>query len=106
MLGRTILYALIVSLTAGPANLTITVTGLRSADGLVRLAIFDNADEFPVGEKYAARDVPARAVAQTVVFTGLKPGRYAVAMHHDENGNKGWFVCSCASPEAELLAPF
>ena len=91
MLGRNIFYGFILMLAAGPAgaaDLTITVTGIRSADGLVRLAIFDNADEFPVGEKYAARDVPARAVAQTVVFTGLKPGRYAVAMHHDENGNK------------------
>ena len=91
MLGRTILYALILLLgtgSAGAADLTITVTGLRSADGLVRLAIFDNADEFPVGEKVQNRDLPARAVAQTVVFTGLKPGRYAVAMHHDENRNK------------------
>ena len=91
MLGRTILYAFILFLGTGPAgaaDLTITVTELRSADGLVRLAIFDNSDEFPVGEKVQSRDVPARAAAQTVVFTGLKPGRYAVAMHHDENRNQ------------------
>ena len=52
MLGRTIFYGFILMLAAGAAgaaDLTITVTGLRSADGLVRLAIFDEADEFPVG---------------------------------------------------------
>lgn len=91
MLGRGILFAGLVMLAAAPAlaaDLTITMTGLRSAEGMVRLAIFDNADAFPMGEELASRNVPARAVAQTVVFTGIKPGRYAVAMHHDENGNK------------------
>ena len=85
------MFAGLVMLAAAPAlaaDLTITMTGLRSAEGMVRLAIFDNADAFPMGEDLASRNVPARAVAQTVVFTGIKPGRYAVAMHHDENGNK------------------
>ena len=71
-MGQTILNALILLLGPGPAgaaDLTITVTGLRNADGLVRPAIFDNADEFPVGEKVQNRDVPARSVVQTVIFT-------------------------------------
>jgi uncharacterized protein (DUF2141 family) len=91
MSGRSILLACLLWLATGPAvaaDLTITITGLRSAEGMVRLAIFDDADAFPMGEELDSRDVPARAVAQTVVFTGLKPGRYAVAMHHDENNNK------------------
>ena len=93
MFARALLLATIflVLIPLGPAlaaDLTIAVTGLRNADGLVRLAIFDKASEFPEGEELKSRDVPARAVALTVHFTGLKPGRYAVAMHHDENGNK------------------
>jgi len=81
----------LLSLAAAPvkaAELVITVTDIRSDEGLVRLAVFDDAKEFPEGEMVKNRDIPARAVALTVRFTGLKPGRYAVAMHHDENGNK------------------
>ena len=29
----------------------------------------------------------ARSGAQEFVFTGLPPGRYAIAIYHDENGN-------------------
>ncbi|MEE2760008.1 MAG: DUF2141 domain-containing protein [Pseudomonadota bacterium] len=79
------------SLAAGSAKgaeLIITVTNIRSDEGLVRLAVFDDAKEFPEGKMVQNRDVPARAVSLTVRFTGLKPGRYAVAMHHDQNGNK------------------
>ncbi len=91
MFGRPIIYALFLIFAAGPvaaADLAITIFGIRSADGLVRLAIFDRPGEFPEGAQYAAKDVAARAVAQTVIFRNLEPGRYAVAMHHDENGNK------------------
>ncbi|NQV57410.1 MAG: DUF2141 domain-containing protein [Rhodospirillales bacterium] len=70
------------------AELTITVTGLRSDQGMVRLALFDQASEFPKGKKLASLDVPAAKGSVTVRFEDLKPGRYAVAMHHDENGNK------------------
>jgi uncharacterized protein (DUF2141 family) len=91
MLGRPFIHALFLVFAAGPvaaANLAITISGIRSADGLVRLAIFDKPGEFPEGAQYAAKDVAARAVAQTVIFRNLEPGRYAVAMHHDENANK------------------
>ncbi|MBT7029953.1 MAG: DUF2141 domain-containing protein [Rhodospirillaceae bacterium] len=90
MLGRRIIYAFFLILAAGTASaadLAITITGIRSADGLVRLAIFDKPGEFPEGEEYAAKDVAARVVAQTVIFRNIEPGRYAVAMHHDENAN-------------------
>jgi len=68
------------------ADLTITVTGLRSDAGMVRVAVFDNASDFPRGEEVSGEVVKA-APEVTVAIDGLKPGRYAVAVHHDENGN-------------------
>jgi uncharacterized protein (DUF2141 family) len=72
--------------TAVAADLTITITGLRSADGTVRVAVFDNATDFPRGQEVAGEVVKAEPEV-TVDIDGLKPGRYAVAIHHDENGN-------------------
>lgn len=68
------------------ADLTVTVTGLRSDEGMLRIAVFDNPGDFPRGEESAGEVVKA-APEVTVVIDGLMPGRYAVAVHHDENGN-------------------
>lgn len=69
------------------AELTVTVTGIRSARGVVRIAVFDNPDDFPQGAEIASANVAARIGSVVVRLTDLAPGRYAVAMHHDENGN-------------------
>jgi uncharacterized protein (DUF2141 family) len=73
------------------AELTIDITGIRNADGIVRMAIFDKEDQFPKGDKVTSRNVKAaKAIggALSVTFDDLAPGRYAVAFHHDENENK------------------
>jgi uncharacterized protein (DUF2141 family) len=78
-------------LIAGPlqaADLVITVHGLRSDAGQLRLAIFDQAKEFPRGEKIRNRDIAAKAGDLIVVFKNIAPGAYALAIHHDENINK------------------
>jgi uncharacterized protein (DUF2141 family) len=72
--------------TAVAADLTITVTGLRSDAGTLRLAIFDSPGEFPRGQEAAGEVVNAEREV-TVMIDSLAAGRYAVAVHHDENGN-------------------
>jgi uncharacterized protein (DUF2141 family) len=77
-------------LTAGcafAADLTVTVTELRSDNGSVRLAVFDNARDFPQGEDVTTHIARALRDGVTVLFEGLPAGRYAVAVHHDENDN-------------------
>jgi len=70
------------------ADLTVEVLGLRSNDGSVHYGLYDKPGAFPkfdgrlAGARTGIRD--RRAVA---VFKGLKPGRYALAVYHDENGN-------------------
>ena len=80
---------------AGPASgadLTVEVLGLRSGDGAVHFGLYDTPGAFP---GYDGRIAGAqtgikagikgwRAVTE---FKGLKPGRYALAVYHDENAN-------------------
>jgi uncharacterized protein (DUF2141 family) len=69
------------------ADLTIEVTGLRNGDGLLRLALFDDAREFPEGAALRREDVPAAHERMLVNLPDLPPGTYAVALFHDENGD-------------------
>lgn len=71
----------------GTSDLTVKVTGLRAPDGVVRLALYNVPEEYPRGEKLDSAEVPADGDAVEHVFTGLAPGRYALAVYHDENGN-------------------
>jgi uncharacterized protein (DUF2141 family) len=67
----------------------ITVTGLRSADGVVLACMTTEAKGFPRcsadGQSHRATVSAAGTVRLT--FTGVTPGRYAIALLHDENGN-------------------
>jgi hypothetical protein len=82
------LFALLFAEPLQAADLAITVHGLRSDAGQLRLAIFDKAKEFPRGEKIHNRDIAAKAGDIIVVFKNVAPGAYALAIHHDENINK------------------
>ncbi|HEX9703510.1 MAG TPA: DUF2141 domain-containing protein [Rhodospirillales bacterium] len=70
------------------ADLTVEVTGARSAAGAVHFGLYDEARKFPT--KHGRIDGFEMAIADgraVGVFRGLRPGRYAVAVFHDENGN-------------------
>ena len=72
------------------ADITIEVRGVRSADGQVYLAVHGPESEatFPSGQGVVAGlQQPARAGALRFEVRDLSPGRYAVSVFHDENGN-------------------
>lgn len=87
---------LVFALPASAADLTVEVQGLRSNGGVVHFGLYDKPGAFPddegriagarTGIKARIKDGIKgwRAVA---VFKGLKPGRYALAVYHDENAN-------------------
>jgi uncharacterized protein (DUF2141 family) len=66
-------------------DLTVEVLNARSEQGMVLGALYDSAEHWmhePVqGERAAAG---AKAV---LVYRNLQPGRYALSVFHDENGN-------------------
>lgn len=71
------------------ATLNVEVTGLRSREGHLRLGVFKAAEGFPEERTKAVlwRTLPANSKA-TNFRVDLPPGRYAVVILHDENGNK------------------
>ena len=75
--------------TAAAAELRVDVTGLRSGDGEVHLAVFATPETFPDSDGMLAEAiVRAKAAGVHWVFSGLKPGTYALAVYHDENENR------------------
>ncbi len=68
---------------------TVTVTGLRDAKGVVRACMTSNATRFPkcAGDPASFRLVVPAASATRLVFKNVPPGRYAIALLHDENDN-------------------
>ena len=69
-------------------RLDVTVRGLRSADGAVAIALFDQ------GARFDERDGAIRKAYLTIVggearwsVEGLPAGDYALLAYHDENGN-------------------
>ncbi len=73
---------------ATKASLVVEVHGLRNEAGRVAVALFDEAEAFPDQERSLRGSLsPIRKGRATVVFEGLKPGVYAVAVLHDENKN-------------------
>ena len=75
-------------LPAHAGDLEITIQGLRNSDGMMRLALFDKPKEFPRGQDMRDHDIAAKSGEISVIFKDLKPGLYALAIHHDENANK------------------
>lgn len=76
--------------TAGMAGteVTVTVTGLRSAKGVVRACLTQDPREFPKCEsEQDYRLVAPASPSTTFTFSGVMPGRYAIALLHDENRN-------------------
>lgn len=71
---------------AFPADLNVTVSGLRSSRGDVHIAVYDAADRFPKDGEYLTTAVVSAAVGEvTVTFKRLAAGNYALAVYHDEN---------------------
>lgn len=66
-----------------------SVTGLRSAKGQVVACLTARASEFPSCEHDpAARTATVPAAGEVeIAFGTVAPGRYAIALFHDENGN-------------------
>jgi uncharacterized protein (DUF2141 family) len=73
---------------ASAARISVTISGLHSAQGNVFVGLYATPSKFLNGNQNdAMRRVPASTGPITVVFDNLPPGTYAVGAYHDENGN-------------------
>jgi len=70
------------------AELRVTVTGLRSDDGDVHVAIYDVPSGFPdIDGMLLETQVAIENGRAMVAFSGLVPATYAIALYHDEDGD-------------------
>lgn len=73
---------------APAATLDVAVTGFRNDRGVVRVMLCPAGAAFPdCGARGTGASAQIADRAAHVRFAGLPPGRYAVAVFHDENGS-------------------
>ena len=74
-------------LSQQPAGkLSITVSGARNSDGVVRCALFNSPAALPkIGQEWRGVIAPIRGGAANCVFTGVPAGTYAMAFFHAEH---------------------
>lgn len=87
---RNVALALMVSLVVNnivnAASINITITNIKNTKGVVRIGIINKEKDFPY-EASTGKKIPISGNSVNVKFTGLAPGEYAIAVHHDENCN-------------------
>ena len=77
------------SVEAVAGDLRVHIVGLRNAEGMVRLALYDRPETFPQPKMMLHNTVVAATpeASKNVIFKDLSPGDYALALYHDENSN-------------------
>lgn len=81
-----LIVGLAVNNTVNAASINIKVTNIKNSKGVLRVGIINKAQDFPY-DAFVGKRVPVNGDSVNVNFTGLAPGEYAIAVHHDENGN-------------------
>jgi uncharacterized protein (DUF2141 family) len=73
---------------AGKPSVQVHVSGFKRGSGTLKLALYDGDGFLVKGHKLRKDKVPVRSASPLDVCIAVpKPGRYAVAVHHDLNGN-------------------
>ena len=74
--------------TALAADLILKVQNVASAEGTLRVALYDSQQDFDATRIYRALAHRASAGAMAVRLSDLPAGDYAVMLFHDQNGNE------------------
>lgn len=81
------LFAACLSFAQTPApagGVTVTLNGVRNANGKVVVALYTQGDGFPTKGWVKIVKVPAQK-GKTTAHLDIEPGRYAISAYHDEN---------------------
>lgn len=79
--------ALLLATPCAAAELTVDLSGIRTAGGVVKVALVDAEGYAGKARPLQGSGGPATGETQTFTFRDVAPGRYAVMVTHDENGN-------------------
>ena len=87
-LALVVLSGVIVSAgAAAAAELRVTVRGVKSAEGDVKVALYATPKAFNERQRTFGASSPATPGEVVVVFRDLPPGRYGLAVLNDLNSN-------------------
>lgn len=77
-----------VAAQAATSTLEVRFEGVRNSRGLIQACLMQEQAKFPdcAADRHAVRLVVS-AGATSLIFEGLVPGEYALALFHDENAN-------------------
>jgi len=78
----------------GINTIIVEVYGFRNDKGDAYVGLYNSSDGFPTDpdKAYKSAFVPISNGSATIWFQGIPSGTYAVAVYHDENGNKKFDV--------------
>jgi uncharacterized protein (DUF2141 family) len=83
------LALLAAALPAAAADLTVAVSGISKDPGEIGCALFASPTGFPMEVEGVTRQyLKADPAGVTCHFQNIAPGRYAIAVAHDRNGNR------------------
>ena len=70
-------------------TIVVKIDKVKSKDGRVGCSLFSSEEGFPSKSEKAGKRLWAKITSEkvTCTFTSVKPGRYAVAVMHDEDNN-------------------
>ena len=72
----------------GNFNLDVEIEGLQNTKGNVFIGLFDSSKDFPIfGKQLKGVVVKIEGKKVNYQFKNLSPGKYALAVYHDENKN-------------------
>jgi len=80
------IFLALAATAAHAGDLVIRIDNVKTADGQVKVALFDGAATF-LKQPARVADAPATAGSTTVTFKDLPPGDYALSLYHDANAN-------------------
>lgn len=82
------LFLLLPFLSFSQHQLSVNVTGVKTSDGNVNVAIYDTSEGFLKFDKvYMSNSATAEKGTTQLTIANLPDGEYALAVFHDKNGN-------------------
>ena len=92
LLSRPVVRALCTAVTLAPfgalaADLSLSVADGPTAEATLYVALYNDAAGYADSKAVASQTAPMREGKARLVFAGLAPGRYALRVFADENGN-------------------
>jgi uncharacterized protein (DUF2141 family) len=82
-------FCVLTNVKSQTIEVTVSVTNVSSDKGAVIVCVFNSADAFPQKPNLAYKCTTTNAKKGTmdIKIDGIKPGEYAIAVHHDKNND-------------------